>query len=139
MTVRAGFNVMWKDCGHDCGAGPVYVSMNDYLIHRLRDIPRVALEGMRLRQRWPRVEGALGMWMASFRFGRRQVSVSVWRSREVLRRFVQSQDHLRIMHAFKDAGVLYTNAWTSERLDAAAIWQQAAERLSGAVEGVRHH
>jgi hypothetical protein len=139
MAMLSGLNAMWKGCGRDPGAGPVYVSMNDYLVRRLRDVPRVALEGLRLSRRWPQVEGALGLWVGSFRYGRRQVSVSVWRSREDLRHFVQSQDHVRIMRAFKDAGVLYTNAWTAERFDAASIWQQAVERLSGAVDGVRHH
>jgi hypothetical protein len=63
----------------------------------------------------------------------------VWRAAEDLRRFVHSPDHERIMRAFRDAGALYTNAWTAERLDPALIWQQGFDRLSGRVEGVPHH
>jgi hypothetical protein len=132
-------NALWKRGSLAPGTGPVHVSMNDYLIHRLRDVPRVAREGLRLRRRWPETEGALGLWMASFRLGRRQVSVSIWRAPEDLRRFVRSDEHVRIMSAFKDAGALHTNAWTAERFDPALIWRQALDRLAGRVEGVRHH
>jgi hypothetical protein len=113
--------------------------MNDYLIHRLRDVPRVACEGLRLRRRWPQTAGALGLWMASFKGGRRQVSISVWRTPEDLRQFVRSPDHLRIMREFKDAGALHTNAWTAECFDPALIWRQAVNRLAGRIEGVPHH
>lgn len=130
---------IWKSGQPDPGCGPVHVSMNDYLIHRFRDVPRVALEGLRLRRRWPETEGALGLWFAVFRGGRRQVSISVWRAPEDLQRFVRSPEHLRIMRDFKDAGALYTNAWTSERLDPESIWREAADRLAGRIPGVPHH
>ena len=52
-------NAIWKAGSREPTAGPVHVSMNDYLIHRLRDIPRVALEGFRLRSTWPETEAAL--------------------------------------------------------------------------------
>jgi hypothetical protein len=113
--------------------------MNDYLIHRWRDIPRVANEGLRLRRRWPETEGALGLWFASLSAGRRQVSVSVWSSPEDLRAFVRSPAHLRIMREHRATGLLHTTAWTSERLDHAAIWQEAVARLRGRVAGVPHH
>lgn len=132
-------NAIWKRGSLEPGAASVHVSMNDYLIDRRRDIPRVAREGFRLRRRWPHTDGALGLWMAAFKGGRRQVSISVWRAPEDLRRFVRSPEHVRIMREFKDAGMLYTNAWTAERFDPALIWQQATERLAGRVEGVPHH
>jgi hypothetical protein len=113
--------------------------MNDYLIHRYRDVVRVGLEGLRLRAAWQEIEGALGLWVAAFRGGRRQVSISVWRSAEDLKQFVRSPVHLRIMKEFKDAGVLYTSAWKAERCDADLAWAQAVERLNGRVDGVRHH
>ncbi len=133
------WNAIWKDGAADSFAGPVHVSMNDYLIRRLRDIPRVAREGLRFRHRWPETEGALGLWVAALGGGRRQVSVSVWRAPEDLRRFVRSPEHLRIMREFRNAGALYTNAWTAERLDRGLIWSQAVDRLRGRVDGVSHH
>lgn len=139
MALPFLLNAIWKNGSLDPGYGPVHVSMNDYLIHRLRDVPRVAFEGLRLRRRWPRTEGALGLWFAAFRGGRRQVSISVWRTAEDLKRFVHSPEHVRIMRAFKGAGALYTNAWTAERFDRALIWQQGLDRLSGRIDGVPHH
>lgn len=132
-------NALWKQGTLEPGLGSVHVSMNDYLIHRFWDVPRVAREGLRLRRAWPATEGALGLWVAAFRAGRRQVSISVWRAPDDLRHFVRSPQHLRIMRTFKDAGVLYTTAWTAERLDAALIWQQGIDRLYGRIEGIRHH
>jgi hypothetical protein len=113
--------------------------MNDYLIHRFRDVPRVARAGYGLAAYWPQVEGALGLWVAAFRGGFRQVSISIWRSSDDLNRFAQSPAHLRIVREFKDAGVLYTNAWTAERLDRDVIWREGVDRLEGRVEGVQHH
>jgi hypothetical protein len=132
-------HALWKTGSLEPGPGAVHVSMNDYLIHRLRDVPRVAIEGLRLRRRWPETPGALGLWMASFRGGRRQVSISVWRAREDLQAFVRSPAHVRIMREFHGAGALHTNAWTSERFDPELIWQQAMDRLRGRVDGVAHH
>jgi hypothetical protein len=139
---RAGLPVqrLWKEAGPGTPiAGPVHVSMNDYLIHRVSDVPRVAWEGIRLRRQWPQTGGALGLWFAALRMGRRQVSVSVWRAPEDLRAFVRSADHLRIMREYRDVGELYTNAWTADTFDRDAIWQQAEDRLMGRVPGVRHH
>ena len=132
-------NALWKAGQPEPARGPVHVSMNDYLIHRLRDVPRVAREGLRRRRRWPEIDGALGLWRAAFRRGRRQVSISVWRTPEDLRRFVRSPEHVRIMRAFEDAGALHTNAWTAERFDPELVWQQASDRLAGRLPGVPHH
>jgi hypothetical protein len=77
--------------------------------------------------------------VAAFKGVRRQVSVSVWRTPEDLKLFVRSPVHVRIMREFKDAGLLYTNAWSAERCDPNLIWQQAVDRLEGRVEGVKHH
>ena len=129
---------LWKT-GESPPAGPVHVSMNDYLVHRVKDVPLVAVEGFRFRHAWPKTQGALGLWVAVFSRGRRQVSVSVWRSAEDLRRFVRSPRHLHIMRAFRHAGELYTTAWTAERFDRWLIWRQAEDRLMGRVAGVPHH
>jgi hypothetical protein len=132
-------NAIWKLGSREPTAGAVHVSMNDYLIHRLRDIPRVAREGFRLRSNWPETEGALGLWFAAFKGGRRQVSISIWREPEDLKRFVRSPEHLRIMREYRTTGALYTNAWSAERFDPALIWKQGTDRLAGRVEGVPHH
>jgi hypothetical protein len=136
--MRIALNRIWKQ-GASVVDGPVHVSMNDYLIHRWRDVPRVAVAGMRLRRRWPATQGTVGLWYASFSAGRRQVSVSIWRDPADLRRFVHSPEHRAVVRDFRDAGVLYTTAWTAECPNPDSIWAQARERLAGRVDGVRHH
>jgi hypothetical protein len=113
--------------------------MNDYLIHRSRDVPRVAVAGLRFRRAWPRTRGALGLWVASTTDGRRQISVSVWRTPEDLQHFVRSAAHLKVMRDFRGAGDLHTNAWTAARFDRSLIWRQAQDRLTGQIPDVLHH
>ncbi|MQY09693.1 hypothetical protein [Actinomadura macrotermitis] len=129
----------WKDGGGAAGDGPVHVSMNDYLVHRFRDVPRVARAGLRFRRAWPETEGALGLWLATAGDGRRQISVSVWREPADLKLFVHSPSHRQVVRDFRDAGALITTAWTAERLDRRLIWGQAVERLTGALPEARHH
>jgi hypothetical protein len=132
-------NRIWKEGAVEPGAAPVHVSMNDYLIVRPWDVPRVARAGFSLRSGWPQTEGALGLWFAAFRWGRRQVSISVWRSPDDLKHFVRSPEHVRIVRAFRGAGSLITTTWSADRCDRALIWRQGLDRLEGRVEGVRHH
>lgn len=134
--------VFWRVWKRGSGAdhhGPVHVSMNDFLIHRAREVPRVGVSGLRFRHAWPRTPGALGLWVASTPDGRRQISVSVWRDAQDLKRFVRTPGHLRVMREFRGAGDLYTNAWTAPRLDRRLIWQQAQARLTGQLPEVPHH
>jgi hypothetical protein len=130
---------LWKEGSAPAGSTPVHVSMNDYLIHGVRDVPRVTRAGLRFRRAWPQTDGALGLWVASTPTGMRQISVSIWRSADDLRRFVRSPAHLKVMRDFRNAGSLFTNAWAAERVDGALIWGQAEERLLGHVPGVTHH
>ena len=139
FAMPSRLRAIWKRGSLEAGSVAVHVSMNDYLLHRLVDVARVGLEGLRFRRDWPRTEGAVGLWVASFKCGFRQVSVSVWRSPEDLQLFVRSPAHLRIMREFKNVGALYTNTWTAERCDPALIWHQALDRLNGRIEGVAHH
>jgi hypothetical protein len=113
--------------------------MNDYLIHRVGDVPRVAWEGMVLWWRWPNVPGALALCVAAFRAARRQVSISVRRSPEDLTRFVRSPNHLRIMREYRGTGTLYTHAWTADQCDRRMIWEECVACLHGLRMGVRHH
>jgi hypothetical protein len=104
--------------------------MNDYRIHRLRDMPRVWFEGLRLRRAWPRIDGTLGLWFCALP-GRRTVSVSIWRRPEDLRAFVRSPRHEAIMRQHRDTGDLVTVAWNADRFEPSLIWQQALARLQG--------
>jgi hypothetical protein len=120
---------LWKDGQGPVPQGVVFVSMNDYTVRRLVDLPSVCWDGLRLRRLWPRTEGALGLWFCTLP-GRRTVSVSVWRTPEDLRNFVRSPTHAEIMRRHGQTGDLITTAWTAERFDKWLIWRQALDRLS---------
>jgi hypothetical protein len=130
---------IWTDGEQPEWSGPVHVSMNDYLVHRPRDFLAVGRAGLRFRRHWGRTPGTLGLWVAWSTGGRRQISVSLWRSPAHLDEFVRSPAHRRVMHAFGTAGVLYTTAWTADRLDRSLVWEQAQARLRGEVAGIPHH
>ncbi len=130
---------LWKDGEVPTTPVPVYVSMNDYWVHRRRDVVPVAVAGLRLRRAWPRTQGAVGLWFATYRGGRRQVSVSIWRDADDLRAFVRSPAHRRVVRTFGGTGRLHTSAWTTGAADREEIWRQAADRLAGRVPGVPHH
>ena len=136
MTV---FIRIWKAGAAHVPEEPLHVSMNDFLIHRARDMPRVAIAGLRFRRAWPETEGAVGLWVAGDPSGRRQVSVSVWRDATDLLEFVRSPAHLQVMRDFRGAGNLITTKWTVAELDRAAIWRQAEDRLLGQVPGAPHN
>jgi len=120
---------LWKSGTEPIADRPVYVSMNDYQVHRVVDVPSVWWDGLRLRHAWPRTEGALGLWFFMLP-QRRSISVSIWRRPEDLRSFVRSPVHVRIMQRHKRTGTLINKAWTAERFDKWLIWRQALARLS---------
>jgi hypothetical protein len=120
---------LWKRGRQRDPDGPVHVSMNDYEVHRVRDVPKVWYEALRFRSAWPRTEGALGLWVGALSL-RRSVSVSVWRGPEDLREFVRSPRHLEIMKRHRTTGDLITTPWTAPRFDKHEIWQQATERFA---------
>jgi hypothetical protein len=132
---RQCFVRFWKASAGLVPSGPLYVSMNDYLVKRWRDIPRVALTGLRFRRDWPQTDGALGLWAASPLSGRRQISVSIWRDPDDLRRFVRSPADLKVMRDFHHAGELYTTQWMAEGFEPALIWRPGGGPAAGACAG----
>jgi hypothetical protein len=73
--------------------------MNDYVVHRLRDVPAVWYEGLRFAAHWPRTEGALGL------------------------------RHRQAMKRHRHTGDLVTTAWPAARFDKHEIWEQGKARV----------
>jgi hypothetical protein len=111
--------------------GEILVSVTDFEISRASDLPRVYVEGLRLRRAWSSVSGTLGMWLWAKPLRRRSGSVSVWSSEEDLLRFIRWPRHVEIMRRYRHAGELTSASWRVERFDAAEIWSRAAGRLTG--------
>jgi hypothetical protein len=43
--------------------GPVIVSLTDFRAHHARDLPGIYLSGLRLREGWYAMPGAIGLWL----------------------------------------------------------------------------
>jgi hypothetical protein len=112
-------------------AGPVLISVTDFHAANRRDLPGIYRAGRRLRHNWPRLTGAVGMWLWAAPGQRRCGSVSVWQDEEALYRFVARPDHVRIMRQYRARGEMKSAIWTDGRPDRAAIWTRARLYLSG--------
>ncbi|HEY3021268.1 MAG TPA: hypothetical protein VGJ32_13815 [Solirubrobacteraceae bacterium] len=105
--------------------GPVVVSVTDFAVARWRDIPSVALTGLRLRMGWYAMPGAVGLWLWSLPASRRSGSISVWTGDDELRRFVALPEHVAVMRRNRDRGHLRATTWRSERFTAAEVLSAA--------------
>ena len=119
----------WK-AGPETGAGAVFVSVTDFRVFRYRDLPGVWLTGLRLRRAWPRMPGAVGLWLWAEPAQRRGGSVSVWRSAEDLSAFVRWPPHVEVMRRFRSAGRLESHSWEAPRLDRREVWARARTTLA---------
>lgn len=110
-------------------SGAVLVSVTDYTAHRWRDVPGIALSGLRLRRAWPAMEGAVGVWLWSDPLRRRSGSVSVWETEEDLRSFVRWPVHLAIVRKYRARGSLTASSWQAERFVKSEVLREASRRL----------
>jgi hypothetical protein len=113
------------DPGHD-----VYVSLTDFRIHHPRHVPGALRTALGLRRSWPRLDGAIGLWLWSQPQKLRSGSVSIWRSEADLLRFLRSPVHRDIVTRYRDRMTGISTGWAAPRLDRAAIWRQATKMLS---------
>jgi hypothetical protein len=112
-------------------AGPVLISVTDFRADLRRDLPGIYRAGLRLRHDWPRLTGAVGMWLWTAPRQGRCGSVSVWQNEEALYRFVARPDHVQIMRCYRDRGSIRSTTWTDASPDRGAIWTRARLYLSG--------
>jgi hypothetical protein len=108
----------------------VFVSVTDFRVHKLRDIPSVAAAGARLRRGWPQLPGAVGLWTWIDLPQRRVGSVSVWTSEADLSRFLGSPEHVAIMKKFRARMAGSSTAWRADRFTRADIWRRAKSRIT---------
>ncbi|MFJ8048664.1 hypothetical protein [Streptomyces luteogriseus] len=59
---------------------------------------------MALRRHWPRLEGAVGMWVWVMPVAGRCGSVSVWTERRALAGFLRLPEHVAIMDEYRERG-----------------------------------
>jgi hypothetical protein len=119
----------WKPGPARSSDAAVFVSVTDFAVARWRDVPIVWFAGLRLRRAWPRMTGAVGLWLWADPLKRRSGSVSVWRSEADLQRFVTWPVHVAIMRRFRDRGTLEAASWHADRFVRADVWREARRRL----------
>lgn len=112
------------------GKGAVVVSLTDFRSHRLRDLPGIYWSGLRLREGWYAMPGAVGLWLWGRPLDRgRGGSVSVWESEADLRRFVALPAHLAIMRKYRALGTLKAATWQMDHFTPSSAQAAARERI----------
>lgn len=114
----------------DPGDGPVVVSVTEYSSHRRRDLPGVAYQGIRLREGWYAMPGAIGLWLWSLPAVGRGGSISVWSSAEALEQFIVLPKHVGIMERYRDRGSVRSTTWEADRFKPGATLRRAHDWIA---------
>lgn len=122
----------WREGPAARHAGPVVVSLTDFRSGHAADLPGVYLAGLRLREGWYAMPGAIGLWLWGQPLQRRGGSLTVWESKEDLRRFVSLPAHVAIMRRYRDRGTIASDTWELERFAGSAVREAAEARLAEA-------
>jgi hypothetical protein len=109
--------------------GPVLVSVTDYVPRSVRHYPNVVLTGLRLRQGWFALDGAIGLLLHGRPLLRRSGSLSFWTSEEALEGYVTLPRHVQVMRRYRELGELRATRWTQPRFDLDAARRTALKWL----------
>ena len=128
--IRKVIRTAWKPGPLAGMSGRVVVSATEFTYRRWRDMPLVWFHGLRLRRRWDEREGALGLATAAEALRPVTYTLSVWRGREDLRRFLRSADHVELVRDFKrrQAGSASV-VWEVEDFELDKAWREGMRRL----------
>ncbi|MET9498095.1 hypothetical protein [Streptomyces sp. NPDC006552] len=116
----------------DHATAPCWISVTEFTADGHLRAAAVAVNGTRLRRRWPRTAGSVGMWLWADPPRRRSGSVSVWTDEEPLTGFVRRPDHARIVRAFRGHGTMRATGWAVPDFDAGSVWATAHDLLTAA-------
>ncbi|MEV0670973.1 hypothetical protein [Mycobacterium sp. NPDC050441] len=117
----------WVPGPVDPGDAPVVVSATEYTAQHRRDAPGIAVRGLRMREGWYAMPGAVGLWLWSLPTASRSGSISVWTNAEALQRFVGLPHHVRIMQRYGDRGDVRSTTWDAASFDPAATVARARD------------
>jgi hypothetical protein len=120
----------WKPGPHHGDEGPFFVSLTIFTYRSYRDLPGIVWAGSRLSRGWQTRAGAVGLIQWGEPARRLTGAVSVWKSHDDLRRFIQTPEHLVIMRKWRARRMYGTSqSWEIDRVIVPELWRQARERL----------
>ncbi|WP_353360841.1 hypothetical protein [Mycobacterium sp.] len=131
-AVAAPLLMPWMPGPVDPGDAPVVVSVTEFAAHHRRELPGVAVKGVRMRMGWYAMAGAVGMWLWMMPAARCGGSISVWETEEDLERFITLPHHVDIMRRYGDRGTVRSTTWAVDRFDRAAILDRARTWIASA-------
>ncbi|HEY9367372.1 hypothetical protein [Streptomyces sp.] len=114
---------------HGRGGGPVLVSVTDFTLDRIGELPGVYRAARRLAEGWGELEGAYGVRLWAMPFARRCGAVAVWRDEAALHGFVAWPPHVAIMREYRGRGALTSTAFAAEAFDPDVLWARARSLL----------
>ena len=121
----------WRPGPEEAAPGPVLVSATRFDYRGRRYIPLVGYFAWRLRRAWGRRPGAVGLVVGGEALGPTTYSLSVWRAKDDLQRFLRSPEHARLVRDFRDrldASTAVT--WETHERDPRALWNEGLRRLA---------
>lgn len=110
--------------------GPVVVSVTEFVPHTLRHVHAFVLDGLRLREGWYAMEGAVGLYLYGQPARRRGGSVSVWTESAALRRFIRLPRHVEIMRTYRPLGTVRATTFEAA-FDRNEVKRRALDWLRG--------
>jgi hypothetical protein len=110
---------------------PIVLSATRFTYRSLADLPGVFWHGLGLRRNWPKIAGAVGVFLAGDVWQRTTYTVSAWNTESDLRRWLASPEHMRLVRQYRSrvqssAAVL----WNSDQLRVHEIFREGMVRLA---------
>ncbi len=107
------------------------VSVTEFLAHRRKELPGIAVKGLQLRTGWYAMPGAVGMWLWSLPARSRGGSISVWASEGDLERFIALPRHVAIMQRYGNRGTVRSTMWKAETFEPQSVIERARGWITG--------
>jgi len=121
----------WMPGPVDSRGAPVVVSVTEFLAHRRRELPGIAVKGLHLRTGWYAMPGAVGMWLWSLPARSRGGSISVWANEDDLERFIALPRHVAIMQRYGNRGRVRSAMWKAETFEPQSVIERARGWITG--------
>lgn len=115
----------WMRGPHDPADAPVVVSVTEFLAHHRRELPGVALKGLRMRMGWYAMPGAVGLWLWWLPTTPRSGSISIWASEADLERFITLPHHVDIIQRYGSRGTVRSATSHADKFEPHLILERA--------------